>query len=397
MEKFSVKTVKELLSGDIVLHPIFRSDGLLMVSRYKILEGSILIHIKKQVEAELKILTVSSLEKLDKIKNFWRKNQQEYLDIMKEISNHHRRYLKIQIEDNRFIDPTLVTNVKVDENHENITANEMMFISPLWKHMDNLFDSNSILKRKSGIIKKLQNAINNDESINHLYNRLLNYHDVLMIHSANTACLSFMTGLTLELSDDEMIDLTLAAMFADIGFTKFPKDEFIKYLKNYSANQSRELSINHIKYSVEELSLSPSCRKKSIIYGVLDHHELYDGSGFPNGKKGDDIHLYSRIIAIAQHYDLLTGGYTDKGVYAALDAYHMMFSQIGTIFDPNIFKLFLHRSTIFKIGEEIILPDYKKGVIIGFTDYINYPLAPKVKLTDGTVIDLFKRVKKEIE
>lgn len=397
MKRFSIKKVNELVSGDIVLHPVFRVDGLLMVSRYKVLEGSILIHIKKQVALDLKIITVSSVEELELVKEYWKNNQRAYLETMKVISRQHRAFMKIQIQDDRFIDSMLITKEKAIENVESSTTNEMLFLSPLWKHMDAVIDAKSIQKRMKAVFLKLQNIIKQDESIYKLYNQLSNYHDVLMIHSANTACVSFMIGLTLELSDDEIIDLSLAALFADIGLTKFPKDEFVKYLKSYSTLQSKELLANHIKLSVEELSLSPSCRKKSIIYGVLDHHEHFDGSGFPNGKRGEDIHLYSRIISIAQHYDLLVGGYTDKGVHPALDAYRMIWPQIGTIFDPNIFKIFSNRTSIFKVGEEIILPDYKKGVIIGFTDYINYPLAPKVKLTDGTVIDLFKRVKKEIE
>ena len=84
----------------------------------------------------------------------------------------------------------------------------------------------------------------------------------------------------------------------------------------------------------------PVLKSGSII--ALEHHEKYDGSGYPNGKKGDDIHLYARIVAIADVFDALSSKRCYKDAMPLEKTLEIMKKDAGTHFDPSLINLFLN-------------------------------------------------------
>jgi HD-GYP domain-containing protein (c-di-GMP phosphodiesterase class II) len=119
-----------------------------------------------------------------------------------------------------------------------------------------------------------------------------------------------------------------------------------------------------------------------------------DGSGYPSGKSARNIHLFGRIIAIAQKYDELVGGYTKGDNLASYQAITYIWEQKGKMFDREIIKTFLNRTTIFKLNETFLLPNHQKGTIVGFQDYLNHPVLPIVKDETGTFRDLYMEARK---
>ena len=73
---------------------------------------------------------------------------------------------------------------------------------------------------------------------------------------------------------------------------------------------------------------------------ALTHHEKWDGSGYPNGLKGEDIPLESRILAVADAYDTLRNERVYKQAYSHNKSIELIIKDIGTHFDPNIIKVF---------------------------------------------------------
>ena len=87
---------------------------------------------------------------------------------------------------------------------------------------------------------------------------------------------------------------------------------------------------------------------KSMDYGefvenahdiALFHHEKWDGSGYPNGLKGDEIPLSARIMAIADVFDALVSRRVYKDPMPAEEAFNVIVSESGTHFDPNIIEV----------------------------------------------------------
>jgi len=74
---------------------------------------------------------------------------------------------------------------------------------------------------------------------------------------------------------------------------------------------------------------------------ILCHHERYDGKGYPQGLKGEEIPLLSRIIAIVDAYDAMTEDRSYRKAMAMENAIHEIKKNSGTQFDPEIVKIFV--------------------------------------------------------
>ncbi len=80
---------------------------------------------------------------------------------------------------------------------------------------------------------------------------------------------------------------------------------------------------------------------------ALEHHEKFDGSGYPTGKQGEDIHLYARIVAIADVFDALSSRRVYKEAMPLEKTLAIMKEGAGTHFDPHLLALFLDNLEAF--------------------------------------------------
>ena len=74
---------------------------------------------------------------------------------------------------------------------------------------------------------------------------------------------------------------------------------------------------------------------------ALNHHEKWDGSGYPSGRKGEEIPLAARIIALADVFDALTTARPYKNAWTVSDAVQLIREQAGKHFDPALVELFV--------------------------------------------------------
>ena len=101
-------------------------------------------------------------------------------------------------------------------------------------------------------------------------------------------------------------------------------------------------------YDILKDSQSDYLRAGAII--ALTHHERYDGSGYPYGISGDEIHIYGRIVAIVDVFDALTSKRPYKKAWLFEDALALLEEQSSKHFDPKLVELFLeNKSEVTKI------------------------------------------------
>ncbi|MFZ3386893.1 MAG: HD domain-containing phosphohydrolase, partial [Candidatus Hydromicrobium sp.] len=74
---------------------------------------------------------------------------------------------------------------------------------------------------------------------------------------------------------------------------------------------------------------------------VLSHHEWWDGSGYPQGLKGENIPLISRIISIIDAYDVMTHDRSYKKAVSKKESLEELKRCAGTQFDPKLVKIFI--------------------------------------------------------
>jgi putative nucleotidyltransferase with HDIG domain len=156
-------------------------------------------------------------------------------------------------------------------------------------------------------------------------------------HSHRVMKLTLLAGSSLSLPPEEMETLEYAAILHDIG--KIFVDARILNKPDALESSDRNIIREHSTIGANLLKKIPFLEKASDL--VLYHHERYDGKGYPDGLKGEEIPMGARLIAVADAFDSMT---TDRSYRAALDIDCAM-SQLkecsGTQFCPIAVEAFI--------------------------------------------------------
>jgi response regulator RpfG family c-di-GMP phosphodiesterase len=97
---------------------------------------------------------------------------------------------------------------------------------------------------------------------------------------------------------------------------------------------------------------SPVMRAAAIVAG--QHHERWDGQGYPNGMRGEEIHIFGRVIALADVFDALTHPRCYKPAWPLHQALEYIVGESGSRFDPSLVELFMrHLDRFLDIYERL--------------------------------------------
>jgi len=161
--------------------------------------------------------------------------------------------------------------------------------------------------------------------------------DYTLQHSARVAALSLMVGEELGLGDNEQRELEVAALVHDLGKIRIP-DQILKKAGPLSRDELQRIK-QHPRDGAEILDHSRALRR--FIPAVLYHHEWYNGQGYLEGLKGDDIPLFASIIAIADAYDAMTTSRTYRVGRPTETAVQEIVRCRGTQFNPFVVDVFV--------------------------------------------------------
>jgi response regulator RpfG family c-di-GMP phosphodiesterase len=140
--------------------------------------------------------------------------------------------------------------------------------------------------------------------------------------------------------DDEQTEwLYFAAPMHDIGKIGIPDNILTKPGPLNADEWIIMKSHSQIGYNIFKNSKRPILQAAAII--SKEHHEKYDGSGYPNGISGESINMFARIIAIADVFDALEGDRVYKKAWPLDDISNYFKEQRGKHFDPYLVDLFL--------------------------------------------------------
>lgn len=156
-------------------------------------------------------------------------------------------------------------------------------------------------------------------------------------HSKRVSLLCEAIGRLYKLSDDEIKELGFAGELHDIG--KIAIDEAI--LKKPGKLSQMEWAQIQRHPEIGYRLLGTSSEYYTIAEYVLAHHERWDGTGYPNGLKGEAIHWKARVISIADAFDAMTTDRPYKKGLSEEEAVEEIKKNAGTQFDPDIAKRFV--------------------------------------------------------
>lgn len=177
-------------------------------------------------------------------------------------------------------------------------------------------------------LDKTSNAKSTDyENIKYIYEKLHLENPRNKEHADNVVRFSLKIGEALGFSEAELSLLRDAAYYHDIGKIA---------LKNIESQNGPDYR-KHPTVGFRILSISE--KTMEIAKYVLNHHERWDGTGYPKGLQGEAIPLLSRIVAVAEHYDNLRRN--KEHMLPRDEALELLAEKAGTFFDPEIVEAFI--------------------------------------------------------
>ncbi|QWC00315.1 diguanylate cyclase [Mycoplasmatota bacterium] len=161
-------------------------------------------------------------------------------------------------------------------------------------------------------------------------------------HSEGVMNISVDIGKALNLDDESLKALGTAAMFHDIGKISIPDEILNKPSK--LTKEEYEVIKTHTTTGYDILNTADEYSELAIH--ASSHHERYDGKGYPNGLKADQIPLFSRIIAVADAYEAMTSDRPYRKRMPKSKAVSEIIKYSGTQFDPLIAKIFVEEVSV---------------------------------------------------
>ncbi|MGH4119065.1 HD-GYP domain-containing protein [Clostridium sp.] len=216
-------------------------------------------------------------------------------------------------------------------------------------------------------------------------------------HSVNVAIISLVLGVQLQLNQNDLYTLCMGALIHDIGKTLIPKNILLKPgpLNDEELKTIKTHTTKGYDYLKGCLDISAPSR---IV--ALQHHERYDGKGYPDSMKDKSISRFARMVAIADVYDALTSDRPYRKAMSPNDAVEYILSHGDTQFDYEMVKAFSKAIVPYTPGTIVKL---STGDICVVTDvFPNFALRPQVKVIKkgpnanaqavGTIISLVEQL-----
>lgn len=193
--------------------------------------------------------------------------------------------------------------------------------------------------------------------------------------SVNCMVLSVAVAHQLKLVSHKIIHLAIAALLHDIGMMKIP-DAIL--------NKNGTLTENEMKVMRTHTVHSYRIITKQFRYPeevgliALQHHERWDGKGYPKKVSGKDIMLSSRILSVADAFEAMVSVRPYRNSMIGYKAMRQLLNDNSRRFDSEILKVFIKTMGIYPIGSIVLLNDASIGRVI--STHSDAPLRPTLKL-----------------
>lgn len=201
----------------------------------------------------------------------------------------------------------------------------------------------------------------------------------LYLHSLNVTTLSMMMARDIQLPQEVVGTLGMGALFHDIGRKEIPNRLLMKAEPLTQAE--RHLYEMHCQYGVEigqRLQFAPPVQ--AII---REHHELFDGTGYPQKLKGEASGLLSRIVALTNHYDELCNPANIADALTPHEALSSMFAKLRSKFDPKLLQVFIRCLGVYPPGTIVQLSNGVIGMVV--TVNTAKPMKPIIVIYDAEI------------
>lgn len=198
--------------------------------------------------------------------------------------------------------------------------------------------------------------------------------DNTYIHSLNVAILSALIGREMGVDKAGLRQLTLGALLHDIGVLAIPGE--IVHKAGGLSDEEYAMLCRHP--AIGRDMLKQAILPWEVLAPVYQHHERWDGSGYPRGLRREDIHVNARITAVADVFDAAAADCQHRDGLPASQAFDLVESGGGGEFDPEVVAAFARAVALYPRNSTVKLNSGETGVVIAVPDL--RPTRPQVQL-----------------
>ncbi|WP_136604148.1 HD-GYP domain-containing protein [Paenibacillus dokdonensis] len=179
-------------------------------------------------------------------------------------------------------------------------------------------------------------------------------------HSLNVCVYTLVLGIANGYTEVQLMVLGLGALLHDIGKTQIPQRVLVKPQK--LTDEEFRMIQAHTDIGYKILKDEPNIPLLAA-HCAFQHHERLNGSGYPRGIQGDDIHEYAQWVALADSYDAMTSHRVYRPAMLPHQAVEVLYAGSGTLYEQTKLELFRDRVVIYPPGLTVKLSTGETGVV----------------------------------
>lgn len=200
-------------------------------------------------------------------------------------------------------------------------------------------------------------------------------NDYTFSHSIAVCILALMVGTMANFGYHKLKELGIGAILHDIGKV-FVSDRILNKPGPLTPMEYLEVQ-KHTIFGYESLNNHDQIPKVSA-HVAWQHHENFDGTGYPRGLKEHMIHEFARIVSIADVFDALSTDRIYRKRFLPYETIEFIRDKGKGRFDPEFSKIFLQRVAPFPVGSTVLLNTGEKAVVVKISK--EFPARPQVKV-----------------
>lgn len=221
------------------------------------------------------------------------------------------------------------------------------------------------------MVKQLYPAAIGDVNVSSCYA----FKDYNFAHPVQVAEMALAMGRKLGYNQTQLVNLGMASLLMNTGYTALPEG-LLDEQTMLSVNEWKEIK-KHPEYGVKILKIHTKVAP-SIFSAVLEHHERWDGSGYPRGLSREAICLDARVIAIADIYYALVPRRPFRPANGSNEAIEYIMAYSNVLFEPELVNLFLSVLHPFPVGVMVGLNTGESGIVVGWNTGMS--IRPKIRI-----------------
>lgn len=236
----------------------------------------------------------------------------------------------------------------------------------------------SIAQANSLIGGITDSLLNDSEAIVHLLGDKIAGEEIYL-HSLNVAMLALLLGRELKLERRLLDTIGVATLLHDIGKVEIPDRVLLK--KDPWTASERELIKEHVAFGfniAKKAGLDPLA-----IRIIAEHHENFDGSGYPRGIKNDTFSVGGRVLSLVNAYDNLCNPINIANALTPNEALSLMFAKQRSKYDMAMLGRFVHILGVYPPGTVVLLSNDSIGMVLSVNPA--HPLRPVVIVYDAHI------------